>query len=179
MGYSTDFSGQFNVTPPMKPQLFNFLNNLCRTRRMKRDTEEFGVQGEFYVGDDNEANAPKVLDVNRPSPTQPGLWCQWEATDENTIEWDGGEKFYNYVEWLVYIIEKVLKPNGHTVNGEVTWSGEETGDVGKILVTDNVVETLEAWANKKVLHTAGENVRVDVPFVIETQKERKEPVFLI
>jgi len=29
---------------------------------------------------------------------QPGLWCQWIPSDDGTaIEWDGGEKFYEYV----------------------------------------------------------------------------------
>ena len=166
MGYTTDFSGAFDVQPAMHPQIQEFLNKLCETRRMKRDTDNFGIEGEFFVNE-YVSDAPKTLDSNRPSSTQPGLWCQWDAVDENTLEWDGGEKFYNYVEWLVYIIEKVLKPNGYKVNGEVIWSGEEAGDTGKIFVTDNVVETLEAFSDEKVLHTAGENVRTDITFKVK------------
>lgn len=170
MGYTTDFSGAFDVQPPMKPQIVEFINSLNETRRMaRRQPDSFGIQGEFYVDGEGffgQGSTEDIINNNRPPSTQPGLWCQWSATDEETIEWDEGEKFYYYTEWLVYLIEKVLKPNGYTVNGEVLWSGEETGDTGKIIVTDNVVETLEAFADKKVLHLAGENVRTDVTFKV-------------
>ncbi len=55
------------------------------------------------------------------------------------IVWDGGEKFYYYSDWLVYLIHKVLAPNGYVLNGVVTWQGEETGDVGEIIVENNRV----------------------------------------
>lgn len=75
---------------------------------------------------------------------QPGLWCQWvvrEVDDgKQILEWDGGEKFYNYVEWLKYLINHFFEKWGVKLNGEIQWSGEETGDIGKIIVTDNVVK---------------------------------------
>jgi len=55
------------------------------------------------------------------------------------IEWDEGEKFYHYSDWLVYLIHKILAPNGYVLNGVVTWQGEETGDVGEIIVENNRV----------------------------------------
>jgi hypothetical protein len=64
------------------------------------------------------------------------------------IEWDGGEKFYNYTEWLVYLINKILKPNGYVLNGVVQWQGEEVGDVGEIFVEDNKVFTQE-WKGSR------------------------------
>ncbi len=38
--------------------------------------------------------------------------------------WNGAEKFYNYVEWLQYLIDKILAPRGYTLNGECQWFGE-------------------------------------------------------
>lgn len=75
---------------------------------------------------------------------QPGLWCQWTASEDNTkLEWDGGEKFYNYIEWLNYIINNFTKPWGYVLSGEVSWVGEDSeSDRGKILVSDNNVTTL-------------------------------------
>jgi hypothetical protein len=36
---------------------------------------------------------------------QPGLWCQWVISEDGTkLEWDGGEKFYEYAAWLKYYI---------------------------------------------------------------------------
>lgn len=77
--------------------------------------------------------------------SQPGLWCQWELTDSGEqLEWDGSEKFYNYVEWLRYLINNFFAPWGITLNGEIEWFGEDRNDRGKIVVTNNVVETLKA-----------------------------------
>lgn len=73
---------------------------------------------------------------------QPGLWCQWRPTEDGTgIEWDEGEKFYEYAAWLRYIIANFLKPWGYVLNGEVKWQGEEMDDRGLITVADNKVST--------------------------------------
>ena len=73
--------------------------------------------------------------------TQPGLWCQWVVSDDGKyLEWDGGEKFYNYVDWLKYLIRHFFQNWGLVLNGEIEWKGEEFNDVGKIVVKDNVVK---------------------------------------
>lgn len=77
---------------------------------------------------------------------QPGLWLRWEVVndeeDENKmyLQWDGGEKFYSYIEWLKYLINKFFQPWGIMLNGEIEWFGEENTDMGKIIVKDNVVK---------------------------------------
>ncbi len=141
MGYNTDFSGRFDLDKPLLEEDRKFLENLAATRRMKRDlSEEFGVEGEFYFGDDDSG----VIDYNRPPSSQPGLWCMWVPTEDGKgIEWDGGEKFYDYVEWIEYIIEKILKPRGYLLNGKVRWFGEDRGDNGAIIVNDNLVTRKE------------------------------------
>jgi hypothetical protein len=92
---------------------------------------------------------------------QPGLWCQWiiekeqrcdSDTDTNAsksvLVWDGADKFYNYVEWLKYLINHFFQKWNVKLNGEITWegeageageAGEESEDIGKIVVVDNVV----------------------------------------
>jgi hypothetical protein len=153
MGYTTDFSGQFNLNKQLSPKMAQYLKLFNETRRMKRSTDEaFGVQGEFFVfggGDFGQDHEPNIIDFNNPPSTQPSLWCQWTPSDDGmAIEWDGGEKFYSYTEWLVYLINKVLAPNGYVLNGVVQWSGEETGDVGEIIVENNRVYTQE-WKGEK------------------------------
>jgi hypothetical protein len=143
MGYSTNFTGKFIVSPTLNNEDRIFLTKLAQTRRVKRNVgPEYGVEGEFYVdgkgfcGQDCDET---VINGNQPPATQPGLWCQWIPTEDGTaIEWDGNEKFYNYVEWIEYIINW-LKPKGYVVNGEVEWQGEDSDDFGKIVVVDNVV----------------------------------------
>lgn len=72
---------------------------------------------------------------------QPGLWCQWRPNDTGTaIEWDEGEKFYDYIEWIEYLVAHFLAPWGYRLEGEVYWDGEETDDRGIIRIKDNVVE---------------------------------------
>lgn len=149
MGYTTDFEGSFNITPVLSQKDNEFLTKFSETRRMARNVgPEYGIEGEFYVDGDGDRDwswsDPKtnVIDYNKPPSTQPGLWCQWVPTDDGSeLVWDGGEKFYNYVEWLQYLIDKILAPRGYTLNGECRWFGEERDDVGVIIVKNNIVTT--------------------------------------
>lgn len=146
MGYTTDFSGSFKLNKPLSEKMKEFMTNLASTRRMGRSLgDKYGVEGEFFCEDlanCGQNSTPDVIDHNEPPRTQPGLWLQWVPNSDGTaIEWDGGEKFYYYTEWLLYIIHKILAPNGYVLNGEVTWQGEETGDVGEIIVKNNKVFT--------------------------------------
>jgi hypothetical protein len=150
MGYTTDFEGQFDLDRPLDVETFTFLNKFNETRRMKRNLgPEFGVEGEFYVNGDDTG----VIDYNDPPRTQPGLWCQWTPTEDGRhIEWDGGEKFYEYVEWIRYLIDAVLAPKDYVLNGTVEWQGEESDDRGRIVVKDNEVTIQSAtivWEDDK------------------------------
>ena len=160
MGYTTYFSGQFEFDKPVEPWLIEYVEKFCQSRRMKRDNEkikelypkwkdlcfngELGVEGEFFVGGIGfygQTDEDSVIDHNRPPCTQPGLWCQWVITDDGKyLEWDGGEKFYEYVDWLVYMIGNFFAPLGYKLNGEVTFDGEDYDDIGVIYVKDNFVE---------------------------------------
>jgi hypothetical protein len=74
----------------------------------------------------------------------PSHYCQWiPGENGKVLVWDEGEKFYNYVEWLAWLIENFFKPKGYVLNGEITWEGEEQGDIGKIIVTNNKLDVKE------------------------------------
>jgi len=146
MGYTTEFEGRFDLNKVLDDETFDLLTKLAATRRMKRDVDsKYGVEGEFYVlgkgyaGQDRE---PNVIDSNHPPRSQPGLWLQWIPTeDRKGIEWDQGEKFYDYVDWIKYLIDAVLAPKGYILNGTVRWRGEEFSDLGSIVINDNLVAT--------------------------------------
>lgn len=147
MGYTTEFSGKFTFDKPLDNKTLTFLQKFNDTRRMARNVKEYGIEGELYVdgkgfaGQDHEDN---IIDYNRPPSTQPSLWCQWRPTDDGeALQWDGGEKFYAYVEWLEYLIKNIITPAGYTLNGTVHWQGEEIGDIGNIVVINNKVKTIE------------------------------------
>jgi len=102
MGYTTSFEGKFKLSKiPSGPVIAELL----------------ALTGE------KGTKASKAL--------PPDSYCQWELTrDCLHIQWDGGEKFYNYIEWLQFIITHVLKPDGVSISGEVKFDGEEFGDQG-------------------------------------------------
>jgi len=150
MGYTTEFEGSFKIDQPVDNETAILLKGLANTRRMKRNIKGYGIDGEFYIeGEDVLYGEGKnkyltIVDYNTPPSTQPGLWCQWELQDDNqTIMWDGAEKFYNYVEWIEYIIKSILEPRGYIVNGEVKWFGEDRHDNGKIIIKNNIVNKKE------------------------------------
>lgn len=144
MGYSTEFEGEFKVNKKVDKKTYDLLVGLATTRRMKRkglDPKIYGIEGEFYVEEDNFAPIKGIIvDNNEPPKTQPGLWCQWKIQEnKQTIKWDGNEKFHDYIEWLEYIVNRILKPKGYVLNGSVRWRGDDFGDVGSIFVKDNEV----------------------------------------
>jgi hypothetical protein len=102
-----------------------------------------GPCGAYFVGGSGFADQDdddSIIDHNLPPEGQPGLWCQWVPNEEGTtIEWDGGEKFYGYVEWLRYLIHHFLGKWGYVLSGEVEWQGEDGRDRGKIVVVNNEV----------------------------------------
>ena len=162
MGYTTDFKGSFTLSKPATPEQIEYLNRFSYTRRMKRDVEKlneqykgefglpgtgYGEEGEFFCkrdGDFGQSNDASIVDHNHPPSTQPGLWCQWVLTEDGwELEWDGGEKFYCYVEWLQYLIENFFSRWGIEINGTVKWQGEDMDDRGRIKVEGNKITTTE------------------------------------
>ena len=152
MGYTTEFQGEFSITPALTPEHRAYLKQFAKVRHMRRDEDQLeklpdpireaidyavGPDGCYYVGDGDQF----ITDQNHPPATQPNLWCQWEPNEDGTaLVWDGNEKFYEYDKWLEYLIEHFLRLWGYTVNGEVYWRGEECIDVGVIVVKNNSIK---------------------------------------
>ena len=83
-----------------------------------------------------QENNQKILE----GKCQPGLWCQWTVSDDgNALEWDGGEKFYYYIEWLKYLINNFFNIWGVELTGSVEWYGEDEKDKGEINVKSNEI----------------------------------------
>ena len=161
MGYTTWFDGTLQFNKEVTDELKNFINKFANVRHMKRSVDKIkeinpswnecgykgnlGIDGEYYIGglgfmgQDDDAS---VIDHNNPAKGAPGLWCQWIINEDNELEWDGGEKFYNYEEWLCYLIHHFFEPEGYVLNGDISFNGEDDDDLGFIHVVDNKV-TLE------------------------------------
>lgn len=153
MGYTTEFEGAITITPTLNEQEITFLRKFFTTRRMQREGGPYFVDGEGFFG---QGNGPdKVYDHNRPPKGQPGLWCNYEVSDDGTqLFWSGTEKSYNMDEWLGYLIQHFIgaEPDarihypedfdflqGHTLNGQMEAQGEETEDRWLLEVEDNIV----------------------------------------
>lgn len=98
--------------------------------------------GEFELDRPLTSEHNKILtDRKFTYEPKPYSMCQWvPSSDGEVIEWDGNEKFLDYIEWLKYLIQFYIKPWGYTLNGEVHWQGENILDEGVIEVTDNEVK---------------------------------------
>lgn len=149
MGYTTEFEGQIEVSPPLNAKEVEFLNKFNGTRRMNRSNGPYFVDGS---GDFGQGGDTDIISYNEPPAGQPGLWCGWEASsDGRFIRWDGGEKFYASVEWMQYLIDHFLKPGAiaksklpflqanHTLNGVIYAQGEDSDDKWRLVVEANVV----------------------------------------
>lgn len=115
MGYTTQFEGRFEISDLPTAEV------IVKLRELE------GADGD-------------VVDC----PGAPSSYCQWVLTkDCRGIEWDHEEKFYDYVEWLQYIIDNVLEPAGLSLNGSVRYQGERMTDYGLLTVEDGKVKQMQ------------------------------------
>lgn len=117
MGYTTNFKGSFEFS---------------RELTLKEKNELNIINEKDWRDDDSR-------------PQRDSYYCQWVSNEDGTeLRWDYGEKFYCYIEWLKWLIEKFFEPKNIKLNGEVFWQGEEIGDLGKITILENKVTITEA-----------------------------------
>ena len=108
MGYTTEFDGRVSVSPPLNRHEIVYLLKFAATRRMDRTRGPYFVDGSGPFGQGRDDD---IQNFNQPPTGQPGLWCQWEPTEDGTaIQWNGEEKFYDSADWMTYVIDTFLKP---------------------------------------------------------------------
>lgn len=171
MGYTTMFQGGFQFDKRLDEKLFQYLNDFANVRHCLLDLDyikannpedikkygfngDAGKQGQYIVKEYNglgKNHGPYFIDYNKMPDGIPELWCQWipdrnggldDPDGYDELVWDGVDKFYNYTEWLEYLISNFIAPSGYVLNGTVKWQGENIDDRGKIVVQNNVIETI-------------------------------------
>ena len=196
MGYTTLFFGNFSLNKKLDKDLHDYLVKFNETRRMKRDTAlikiklskgeaewyadtfgSVGLEGGFFVGGVGymgQDNDESVFNHNEPPTGQPSLWCQWRPSNNGKhIEWDEGEKFYYYTEWLRYICDNFLGPKGYILNGEVRFQGEDSSDTGWIICENNRVRLSDYGGLLPAEHIQEVEIEV-LPPPEETKRTRPE-----
>jgi len=119
MGYTTDFDGSVKFDRVL-------------TVTELRDLEELA---DYLTQDDAYSKYNKE---------HPDSYNQWEPLKDGTgLCWNGGEKFYNYTEWLQWLIDNYLLPRNIHASGIIRYQGEEIGDVGRLEVEGDKVTVVE------------------------------------
>ncbi len=113
MGYSFYYTGEIAISPNLTEEHESLLADALPSK-----TEALGISKEessqIYYG------------------------CDWQFVDAQlSIE---AESRSDQEEWLRLLISRFFEPNGYTLSGEVSWSGDESGDTGVIYVDRNRVE---------------------------------------
>lgn len=179
MGYTTEFAGEINVTPPLSAEECNFLNRFSASRRMNRKKGAYYANPGNDFGQDREGD---IVDYNSPPAGQPGLWCNWIPSPDGTkIVWNGTEKFYESEDWMRYIIEHFIGASpagrvdmpflqGHICNGTIQAQGEDREDRWQLLVINNAVTVRrEGDTDKPAIDTSyGETVAAIVASLYES-----------
>lgn len=160
MGYTTKFTGEIRIHPPLNEAERDYLSGFSESRRIQRPG------GPYALGDDGDA-ALDVDSQNRAPGRQPGLYCQWTPNADGTaLVWDGHEKFYRSSAWMTYLIDTFLRPGAwlrtemrfesdgdltaqfadftfdHVLDGNVVARGQD-GAAWRIEVVHNEVAVLE------------------------------------
>lgn len=155
MGYTTTFTGEIRIDPPLNDAERSYLRKFCGSRRIQRPGGPYALDS----ADDDRRD----IDQSEPPLGQPGLYCRWTPSDDGTaLLWDGMEKFYRSSEWMQYLIDTFLRPGAslrtemrvtgadhhppefgmftfdHVLNGTVVAHGQD-GAVWRIEVLDNEV----------------------------------------
>jgi hypothetical protein len=120
MGYSTTFSGRINLSRTLTYQEHESIRTFSEARHNK---------------DDDDANRGIAC---------PTYWCDLTINVDGTaLVWNGNEKSYDMGEWTKIVIDNLL-PKDVIANGTLNASGEEAGDIWRIVVVDNVVKVERA-----------------------------------
>lgn len=158
MGYTTIFGGKFYLDKPLDSETYELLWALWE----KYDTDSFPGEP--------------------PNRYESWRFCQWIPTEDRMhIEWDGGEKFYKYLEWINYINDEILIPRGYILSGSVSYQGEDDEDFGAICFDESICKTINNSQIKKLVEEINRKdkimqFQIDEIKALEEEIDRKEKV---
>lgn len=146
MGYSTEFRGAIKVSPPLTEQERQYLLDFSKTCHKERKGGPYALAAKatgFF------AYSPAEEEKHKQLTGQPGQWCNWIPNEDGTaIVWNGAEKFYDSVAWMIYLIEHFIGPHpkakrelkflrGHRLDGVILAQGDDMMDRWELVVEDS------------------------------------------
>jgi hypothetical protein len=157
MGYHTGFQGEFQLEPPLNAAQVAYLQAFVRVRHGQRGIDqikhlpdphreavglEIGQEG-LYCTSDQANNVDVYSDYNRAAIGAPDLYCPWTVSaDGSKLRSSHPDKAHSPKEWLGFLLQHFLIPWHSQASGEVIWQGEDMGDTGAYLLTDNYLEVV-------------------------------------
>lgn len=136
----------------MAKSFYNTLMAFCKTRHYKRSGKE---QEDLLYIDPNDNEAPdwrtlyskqnwnnaipvEIMNYSTVANGAPSLYCHWKPScDRMGLEFDGCEKAENLLEWLLFLIQYFIKPNGYSISGEIVISYKD--DCNTIVIENNEI----------------------------------------
>jgi hypothetical protein len=152
MGYTMIWHGKLAINPPLPQAVTQYLTRFFERRHvlMSPKHQEHGAFEVDYLPPDEEDKAAlDIVDWNRPPPSQPFIWCDWEIDALGSSLTIRRPRNYRSIEWLEYIIWKFISPYHSVVSGTMTWRGEEVGDEGCLYVDGNIITR---WFTEPSIH---------------------------
>ncbi len=117
MGYNTDWNGVLNLSRELTP-----------SEQQEWETIQNGRHDSQYSYGDERREFPSI-------------WCGFEVSGD-CFTWDCGEKTYEGVGWIKFFIDKLKewsKNESIYAWGEMQWDGEESDDIGRVVVEFNTI----------------------------------------
>ena len=145
MGYPVYYDGELELTPPL--------------------TEEHAaIVRDFAKGDRTELTEPVFAAIAASDdPDLPYSCGLFEvAEDRSGLMPEEDESRHGLSRWLRLLSKHFLAPSGYLLNGDVTWTTEQSDDRGCIFIKDNQLEIVEdiilnpgpSWAPERFIDRA-------------------------
>lgn len=126
MGYPVYYDGEIEIVPPLIE-------------------EHAAIVRDFAKGDRTDLTAlifAAIAASDEPDlPYSCGLYEV--AEDRSGLIPEEGESRHGLATWLRLLAKHFLAPSGYLLNGDVTWTTEQSDDRGCIFIKDNEVEIVE------------------------------------
>lgn len=126
MGYPVYYDGELQIAPPL--------------------TEEHAaIVRDFAQGDRTDLTEPLFAAIAASDePDLPFSCGLYEVADDRSgLIPEEDESRHGLAMWLRLLARHFLAPSGYLLNGEVTWTTEQSDDRGCIFIKDNEVEIVE------------------------------------
>lgn len=126
MGYPVYYDGEIEIAPPL--------------------TEEHAaIVRDFAKGDRTNLTEPIFAAIaSSDEPDLPYSCGLYEvAEDRSGLISEEGESRHGLATWLRLLAKHFLAPSGYLLNGDLTWTTEQSDDRGCIFIKDNEVEIVE------------------------------------